>query len=389
MSKNTCTHVVADAANVYFEQEMYKFLCEWIYNYPEAALLRFDQSLEEYLAKDALRDFFLNTEHPLLKLLENKVIACHLGRDIEDVFFDTVSGDPLLSHTEQRIYNLARRMDSEQMHVPFRSVQPNKQTENGDNEDISTYPTDSEEIRYNSGNHFASRPANGNVFDEHSKQCLVKSKGNLHVLFKRGYLNERLQDIIAITAEIKETGESQLQFFVIYSRHSITEGHFGVSLVVMDPANPIYPKRVLVCDTLLKELPQHPRWWHHFVNTYSFAFGNAVAEIIEDLSHPLQKVNIRGDDPYRHDWDCPYYAASMAEALTDLVKKDLDLLVNGSVNEIYNAMKELMPDYYETDLEIKDRASIQQVNRVKRWESGRLMIKHLAIESNKRSSYEF
>jgi hypothetical protein len=388
MKRFTCTKDIAEATNTRFEREVYGFLREWIKNHEDKTLLRFDQSLDEYLVNDALRDFFLNTQHPIQKLLKNRFIACHLGRRVENVFFDQISGDPLLSHIEQRIYNLARRMDSEEMHVPFRSIHPNKQTEAGDNAEVSSYPIESEEIRYNSGNHFASRSANDNVFAENSKRCVAKSEGNLHVLFKLGFLEDRLQDVKVLTSAFHEAGETQLQFFVIYSRHSIREGHFGTSLVVMDPVHPDFPQRVLVCDTLLKELPQHPRWWNHFISEYSNVFGDAIAEIVEDLSHPLQKVNVKGDDPYRHDWDCPYYAASMADALADLVKSNPKLLTEGSVSEIHSAMKDLMQDYYLPDHKIKDRTEIKQINKLKRWRSGREVIKDLVLEISQRASYE-
>ena len=371
---------VAEATNHRFEQEIHRFLRAWVLVHEDLMLLQFDQTLEEYLENNALRDFFLNTEHPIKQLLENSLLAGHLARPISEVYFDLVNGDPLLAPSEQRIYNLARRMDSERMHVPFRSVQPDKQTEAGDTADISTYPVDSEELRYNSGNHFTSRPANGNVFDENSRRSLAKTDGNLHILFKRGFLEDRLIEIKEIMAGMHESAETELQFFVICSRHSITEGHYGTSLVIMDPKNPDFPVRVMVCDTLLKQLPQHPRWWNHFVAEYSAVFGNAIAEIVEDISHPLQKVNIKGDDPYRHDWNCPYYTASTAEALADLVKSDAELLLSGSVEDILQAMKGGMPDYYQEDHEIKDRQTIQEVNRVKRWNSGVEMINELVSE---------
>ena len=388
MKQYTCTKEIAEAANRHFEREVYNFLCTWVHDHEDETLLRFDQPLEQYLEKDALRDFFLNTEHSMQKLLKNRSIACHLGRRVGAVYFDPISSDPLLALTEQRIYNLSRRMDSERMQVPFRSVHPNKQTDGGDTADISTYPVDSEEIRYNSGNHFISRPANGNVFDENSKHCTAKSEGNLHVLFKRGFLEDRLHDVKVLTAAMHEAGETQPQFFVIYSRHSPQEGHFGTSLVIMDPANSEFPRRVLVCDTLLKELPQHPRWWNHFIAEFSHVFGDAVTEIVEDLSHPLQKVNIKGDAPFRHDWDCPYYAASMADALSDLVKNNTALTLNGSAADIHNAMKDLMQDYYQPDREIKDRTGIQKTNLLKRWKSGREVIKELVLENSRKSSYE-
>lgn len=381
MIENACNKDAAVAANCNFEHEIYNFLQAWVENSEEKTLLRFEQPIDAYLANDALRDFFLNTQNPLQQLLKNPVIAAHLGRCTQSVHFDSISGDPSLSATEERIYNLARRMDSERMHVPFRFMHPNKQTEAGNNADISAYPADSEEIRYNSSNHFTSRSANNNVFDELSMRCKIKAGGQLTILFEYGFLEQRLQDVKDMTAALDVAGQTQLQYFVIYSRHSPQEGHFGVSLVIMDPANADFPVRVLVCDTLLKELPQHPRWWPHFVAEYSNVFGNAIAEIIEDLSHPLQKVNIKGDNPYRHDWDCPYYAASMANALADLINASPDFLLNASVVAIHTAMKALMPDYYHADLELKSRADVQQVNRLKRWQSGALVIKGLVEEN--------
>lgn len=382
MIENACNKDAAVAANCNFEHEIYNFLQAWVDNSEEKTLLRFEQPLDMYLSNDALRDFFLNTQFPLQQLLKNSAIAAHLGRCTQSVHFDSVSGDPLLSATEERIYNLARRMDAEQMHVPFRFMHPNKQTDAGNSADISTYPVDSEEVRYNSSNHFTSRSANNNVFNELSKRCKSKSAPQLYIMFEYGYLEERLQDVKDITAGLHAKGETELQYFLIYSRHSPQEGHFGVSLVIMDPAHAEFPVRVAVCDTLLKELPQHPRWWPHFVAEFSNVFGYAVAEIIEDLSHPLQKVNVKGDDPYRHDWDCPYYAASMAEALADLIIASPDFLLSGSILAIHTAMKALMPDYYEADLELKSRAEIQRVNRQKRWLSGLTVINALVQEIN-------
>ena len=389
MKNCTFTKEIALAANYSFDRKVYQFLRTWVEEHADKTLLQFNQTLDEYLVNDALRDFFMNTQHPIQQLLKNRFIACHLGRRVGSVYFDPVSGDPLLAGIEERIYNLARRMDSERMHVPFRSVHPNKQTEAGDTADVSSYPADSEEIRYNSGNHFTSRPANNNVFDENSKRCTAKSAGNLHVLFKRGFLEDRLKDMKELTTEMHDAGETEPQFFVIYSRHSPKEGHFGVSLVIMDPVKPDFPKRVMVCDTLLKELPHHPRWWNHFIEEYTHVFGDAIAEIVEDLSHPLQKVNVKGDDPYRHDWNCPYYAASMADALAELVTNNPEFLLNGGLAEIHNAMKGIMSDYYLPDQEIKDRQAIQHTNRLKRWHSGRELIKDLVIEVGHSSTYEF
>jgi hypothetical protein len=154
----------------------------------------------------------------------------------------------------------------------------------------------------------------------------------------------------------------------------------------MDPANADFPQRVLICDTLLKELPHHPRWWNNFMTEYTNVFGEAIVELIEDLSHPLQKVNILGDDPYLHDWDCPYYAASMADALADMVLNQRQLLLNGSTAEIHKAMKTAMPDYY-IDQQVKDRPGIRLANRVKRWESGRRVVVLLA-EASKESTIQ-
>lgn len=372
----------AEADNLRFEQVVHQFLWEWVRVHQENKLFKLGQSLETYFANDALRDFFSNTKQPLPLLLKDRSIALHLGRRAQKVFFDPESGDPLLSTAEQRIYNLARKLNGERLHIPFRSVQVNKQTEMGDIADISTYPNGSELLRYNSGNHFASRPANGNVFDENSKRCMVKAAENFQIFFKRGFLEDRLREVKETSAVMNQAGMDQLQFFLICSRHSQREGHFGVSLVVVDPVSPDIPRRVLVGDTLLKDLPQHPRWWNQFITAYSNAFGNSIAEIIEDISHPLQKVNIKGDEPHRHDWDCPYYSASMTEALAGLITNNPQLILSGSVYDIYEDMKGLMPDYYYSNHEIKDRMEIQHTNWIKRWNSGREMIWDMISEIN-------
>jgi len=388
MRESMCSKESAEAANHNFESEVNQFLRDWIDEHEGETLLQFDQSTEAYLANDALRDFFLQAVHPLQQLLQQQTISAHLGRGAGEVYFDPATGDPLFAAAEQRIYNLTHRMECEKMHVPFRSLHPHKQTDAGDNADISTYPAESEQIRYNSGNHFTSRPANGNVFDENSKRCSAHSGGNLQVIFKRGFLEDRLQDIKEQMLALHEAGENELQFFVICSRHSPKEGHFGTSLVIMDPLNPHFPVRVLVCDTLLKNLPRHPRWWLHFVAEYASVFGDAIGEIVEDLSHPLQKVNIKGDDPFRHDWDCPYYVTSMTEALVALTVKEPELILNESLLEIHDEMKKSMQDYYGPDLVIKERKDIKHVNNLKRWNSGQVLIKELISDNTRNPSYE-
>ncbi|MDN3550184.1 hypothetical protein [Mucilaginibacter aquaedulcis] len=380
MKQRFCSKEITEAKNIRFENKMFKFLLRWVKANPEKALLQFDQSLDEYLANNALRDYFLSIDAPLQQLLKNRFVADHLGRSAKNVYFDEVTGDPAFAPTEQRLYNLARRMSCETMHIPFRSIHPDKQTESGDNAAVDSYPCESE-IRYNSGNHFTSRPANAHVFDENSKRGLTQSERNLHVLFQRGFLEDRLHDVKNVTKSIAYANETSLQFFVICSRHSLKEGHFGTSLVIMNPKNPDFPHRILICDTLLKELPHHPRWWNHFIAEYTNVFGGGIAEIIEDISHPLQKVNIKGDDPYRHDWDCPYYASSMTFALADLVKTNPDLLAKESSSVIHDAMKNFMPDYYAPNKQIKDRAAIKKANKLKRWNSGKLVIKEISSPS--------
>jgi hypothetical protein len=93
---------------------------------------------------------------------------------------------------------------------------------------MPTYPAGSETVRYNSGNHFSSRPANGNVVEENARRCLAKTAGHLQVLFKRGFLEDRLHEVKALAAASHTAGETSLQFFVICSRHSVQEGHFGL-----------------------------------------------------------------------------------------------------------------------------------------------------------------
>ncbi|WP_233524559.1 hypothetical protein [Mucilaginibacter conchicola] len=366
MIKYTTPLAVAITDNARFDKKIYRFLKKWVRESHNETLLRFDQSLEAYLADGALRDFFLSRPNALQELLQMSSILKHLSRPAKRVYFEPSSGDPILATTEQRIYNLARRICVEGTHIPFRSVQPNKQTEAGDNAAINTYPEDSEQIRYNSGNHFASRPANNNVFQENSRSVSKIAAEHLHVYFQEGFLEDRLHDAITLSKAMQLAGRMEELYFVICSRHSQKEGHFGVSLLIMDPSNPYFPERVIVCDTLLKELPQHPRWWPHFVEEFTNVFGPAVIELIEDASHPLQKVNIKGDNPYNHDWDCPYYATMMAKALAQLVVADNKLLRSGTLQDIHLSMARRMPEYYQQDDRIRDRQEIRHANQLKR-----------------------
>ena len=377
MKPSKLTLTEANERNMAFESEVSSFLSAWMIRQNKPEILTSHSQSRSYLGYGALRDFFSISGNPMGELLDVDSIFNHLNRAEHLVYFDPISSDPLFSRAEQRIYNLARRLDKAEINIPFRSVQVNKQTEFGDIAEICTYPSDSEELRYNSGNHFASRPANGNVFVQNSEHCKLKSDRNLHILYKIGFLEDRLQEIRSFNHTSDNKGHNQPVFFVICSRHSINEGHFGTSLVVMDPHLPEIPRRILVCDTLLKQLPHHPRWWHHFLSAYSNVFGYAVNEFIEDLSHPLQKVNVKGDDPFRHDWDCPYYAAALANALSELVITNPELLLYGSTSEVHQSMCQFMPEYYYSTGEIKPRSEIQISNRKKRWNSGQQLINGL------------
>jgi len=76
------------------------------------------------------------------------------------------------------------------------------------------------------------------------------------------------------------------------------------------------------------------------------------------------------------------------DALADLVKNNSELVLNGSTYEIHHAMKSYMPDYYQPDYVFKSRSNIKEANRLKRWMSGREVIKDLVVEISRRSSYE-
>ena len=124
-------------------------------------------------------------------------------------------------------------------------------------------------------------------------------------------------------------------------------GHYG-------PISSLLSLRALVCDTLLRITATSAL-------VASFYCLNIQMYLVMRSGNdrgsfaPLQKVNIKGDDPYRHDWDCPYYVASMTNALADLVILTPELMVNGCLEEIQNAMTSLMPEYYQANQIIKER----------------------------------
>jgi len=77
---------LAKRANGIFDDEVLRFLRRWAISDDEA-----------YLSTDALLDFFLLAQNPLHTLLQQDAIGSHLGRHFEEVYFDSTTGDPLLS----------------------------------------------------------------------------------------------------------------------------------------------------------------------------------------------------------------------------------------------------------------------------------------------------
>ena len=80
------TKQLAEMANDIFDDEVLTYLRRWAISDDEV-----------YLSTDALRDYFLLAQNPLHTLLQQDAIGSHLGRHFEEVYFDSTTGDPLLS----------------------------------------------------------------------------------------------------------------------------------------------------------------------------------------------------------------------------------------------------------------------------------------------------
>ena len=186
-------------------------------------------------------------------------------------------------------------------------------------------------------------------------------------------MEDALRTVRTTTERLAEAGDGRQQGFVIQRRHAAHDRHLGAAFLLMDPAQPDQPRRVIFCDTLNPS--GTPPWWNTFKRALDAVFpqpeGTAPAsDRLEDGSVNLQRLH--DGVPVRHqDIDCAFYSASIARALIQLAVQQPDLLQYGPIDEIVSRMTERMPEYFTEANVPKPPTVVREANVIRRWNTGR------------------
>lgn len=372
----------AAEANHHFDETVRRFLRQWI---EQGTVLQTstDDVHSDYAAHDldafveggALRAFFKHHDDALEQLLGQPDIARHLLRTGNDVHFEPDAYEPLLSRFERRIYNLAAHREHRE--VSFRYSPTSRQGIHGDSIGWTDTVQEGEnppreDIGYYFGTRRSDETALGILARQLHNEAQVAYDLPMHVMTD-GYMEDALRAIRTKTEQLGEAGETALQGFVIQRRHAAHDRHLGAAFLLMNPAQPDQPRRVIFCDTLNPS--GTPPWWNTFKRVLDAVFpqpeGTApVSDRLEDGSVNLQRLH--DGVPVRHqDIDCAFYTASIAKALIQLAAQQPDLLLYGPIEHVVSRMTERMPDYFLEANVPKLPTVVREINVIRRWNTGR------------------
>ena len=369
----------AQLANAAFDNVVRQFLRHWLDAGTVSGLhAETKQDVNDFIETGALRSFFKHHDDALERLLTDESMAAHLLRPAGEVFFEPDAYEPLLSRFERRIYNLAAHREHRE--VPFRYCPPSRQGDFGDTPDQSQLP--SEVIREDIGTYFGTRRSDItalNILVDQLRRETLRPASWPVIVVTEGYMTESLQRVRSLTEEAADNGDGQLHCFVIQRRHAHDDRHLGAALLVMDPARPDLPQRVIFCDTLNPN--GTPPWWNKFKGKVNAAFPQPdgqppASDRLEDGGVNLQRLH--DGVPVRHqDIDCAFYSASMCRALIQLAQQLPDLIQHGSINDIVSEMTARMPEYFDAPNQPKDPVLVREVNVIRRWNTGREALQNL------------
>ncbi|MEZ0608407.1 hypothetical protein ACAW74_07820 [Fibrella sp. WM1] len=372
----------AAEANHHFDEAVRRFLRQWIEQGTGSHTDTDDihsqyaaHDLEAFVEGGALRAFFKHHDDALEQLLGQPDIAQHLLRSGYEVHFEPDAYEPLLSRFERRIYNLAAHREHRE--VPFRYSPTSRQGVHGDSigwtdtvQEGDNAPR--EDIGYYFGTRRSDETALGILARQLHNEAQVAYDLPMHVMTD-GYMEDALRAIRATTEQLGEAGETALHGFVIQRRHAAHDRHLGAAFLLMNPAQPDQPRRVMFCDTLNPS--GTPPWWNTFKRVLDAVFpqpeGTAlVSDRLEDGSVNLQRLH--DGVPVRHqDIDCAFYTASIAKALIQLAAQQPDLLLYGPIEHVVSRMTERMPDYFLEANVPKLPTVVRETNIIRRWNTGR------------------
>lgn len=385
----------AEQANQQFDEAVKQFLHNWLQQRLEQGTVNHTDvsadtdelrsqyahhDADEFVENGALRTFFKQHDDALEQLLQQPAIAQHLLRMSYEVHFEPDAYEPLMARFERRIYNLAAHR--EQREVSFRYSPTSRQGIHGDSVGWADVPTPGvemsgvdmprEDIGYYFGTRRSDETALGILARQLHHEAELADELPMHVMTE-GYMEDALRAIRATTEQLAGAGDMRLHGFVIQRRHAAHDRHLGAALLLMHPAQPDQPRRIIFCDTLNPS--GTPPWWNTFKRVLDTVFpqpeGTApVSDRLEDGSVNLQRLH--DGVPVRHqDIDCAFYTASIARALIQLAVQQPDLLQYGPIDEIVSRMTERMPDYFVEANAPKPPTVVREVNVVRRWNTGR------------------
>ena len=382
----------AVAANHAFDEAVKQFLREWIENGTVAdsakannaesnagtftdfiRYVTISEETEAFIDEGALRSFFKHHPDALEQLLGHAVLSTHLLRQGQAVYFEPDAYEPLLAKFERRIYNLAAHR--EHLEVPFRYSPTSRQGTDGDSIGWTDLPPD-HQVREDIGYYFATRRSDITALAILGRQlqseALLANYLPIHVMVE-GYMAEALESIKMVTQQLHCEGDTQVRCFVVQRRHAADDRHLGTALLLMNPAQPDNPQRLIFCDTLNPS--GQPPWWDSFKHKIDAAFpqpeGVAPAsDRLEDGGVNLQRVH-EGVAVRHQDIDCAFYTASMARALIQTAVQQPEIILFGSTEAVVSQMTGRMTDYFDTANCPKDPLTVQEVNIIRRWNTGR------------------
>ncbi|QJD81484.1 hypothetical protein HH216_23755 [Spirosoma rhododendri] len=372
-----CTQEQAEAANLAFDNAVRQYLLDWIAQGTVPGSDRSPDALtdsEEFVEQGALRQFFKHHHDDALELLlQNNAIARHLMRPASEVCFSDDHYEPLLARFERRIYNLAAHR--EHLEVPFRYSPASRQGDYGDSIGLADLPPG--EGREDIGYYFGTRRSDPTALALLGQKLSARSLAAastlpVHIITK-AYMTEAMELVKTQTTLLQANGDDQLHAFIIQTRHAADDRHLGAALLLMDPAQPGTPQRILFCDTL--NPGGTPPWWHSFGHKVDAVFPQAEGETpvsarLEDAGVKLQRLH--DGVPVRHqDIDCAFYTYAIADALIQLAAETPELLVEGTTADIVSRMTERMTDYYVQADIARSPETVREANVLHRWNSGR------------------
>jgi hypothetical protein len=382
----------AVAANHAFDEAVKQFLREWIENgtvsdradATEAGnnagtftdfvrYVAIAEETEAFIEEGALRSFFKHHDDALERLLDQPTIADHLLRQGWAVYFEPDAYEPMLAKFEKRIYNLAAHR--EHLEVPFRYSPTSRQGTDGDSIGWTDLPLN-HQVREDIGYYFGTRRSDptalGILGRQLIREALLADQLPIHVMLE-GYMEDSLRAIRNATEQLQTEGDTQTHCFVVQRRHAADDRHLGAALLLMNPAQPDQPQRLIFCDTL--NPGGSPPWWHSFKRKIDAVFPQPegvapISDRLEDGGVNLQRLH--DGVPVRHqDIDCAFYSASMARALIQTAVQQPEVILYAPVSDVVSHMTGRMTDYFAAANCPKDPVVVREVNIIRRWNTGR------------------